>query len=136
MKKILALIGLIFVISSCSVNDNEEKKVHYELLPVDSVEMPTEFYVNVENEIIIKYLKPTSCHGFNGFYYEKDGFTRTVGVQSFVIEQDNCTALTNVISEQILKFKPLAAGTYLFKFWKGKDTNGNDVFDETSVVVP
>jgi hypothetical protein len=119
---------------SCSTETNEPN-VHYELLPVDSVVMPTEFYVNVENEITVSYLKPTSCHGFDGFYYKKNDFTRTVAIQSYVIEQDNCMNLTAAFSERVLKFKPTEIGTYVFKFWKGKDINGDDVFEELSVDV-
>lgn len=134
MKKIVALIGVFLMLISCST-ETDEPKVHYEVLPIDSVVMPTDFYVNVENEIIINFLRPTSCHGFDGFLYEKDGFTRTVAVQAFVVEQENCTVLTNAMSEQTLKFKPTEIGTYLFKFWKGKDTNGNDIFEEISIDV-
>ena len=134
MKKIAALIGIFLLVISCSTESNEQT-IHYEVLPVDSVIMPTEFYVDVENEITVKFLRPTVCHGFDGFYYEKDGFTRTVAIQSFVFEQGNCSETVTELSSQILKFNPTETGTYLFKFWKGKDTAGQDVFEEFSIVV-
>lgn len=135
MKKIVALIGIFLLTISCSTETESDPNVHYELLAVDSVIMPTDFYVNVDNEIIIKFLKPSSCHSFDGFYYEKDGFTRTVAIQSFVVELPNCTTLTGEIVGKMLKFKPTETGTYLFKFWKGKNTSGDDVFEEISVEV-
>lgn len=135
MKKLIALFSVFFIVVSCSFEDKNDTSVHFELLPIESVEMPADFYAGTENEIIIKFLRPTSCHGFDGFYYEKDEFTRTVAVQSFVLEQSGCTALTNQILEQTLKFKPSDPGTYLFKFWKGKDSNGDDIFEEISVDV-
>ncbi len=128
------LIGIFLLVISCTP-ESDEPEFHYELLPVESVDMPTELYVNTENQIVIHYLKPTSCHGFNGFYYDKDEFTRIIAIQSYVLEQDNCTPLTNQIVEKTLKFKPTETGTYLFKFWKGKDTNGDDIFEEISVDV-
>ena len=134
MKKIVALIGIFMLMISCSTND-DQPNVHFELLPVESVVMPAEFYANTENEIKISYLQPTSCHGFDGFYYDKVDTTRTVAIQSFVLEQSNCTTLTNEIKEKSLMFKPLDPGTYLFKFWKGKDSNGEDIFEEYSIVV-
>jgi hypothetical protein len=36
---------------------------------------------------------------------------------------------------QILNFKPTEAGTYILKFWKGKDANGVNTYEEFSVVV-
>lgn len=134
MKKILALIGIFLLVISCSP-ESDEPNVHFELLPIESVVMPTEFNVNTENEIVIKFFRPTTCHGFNGYYYEKDDFTRTIAVESYVIEKEGCVALTNQELEQTLKFKPTETGTYLFKFWKGKDANGVNIFEEISVVV-
>lgn len=135
MKKLITLLSVFFIVVSCSFEDKNDTSVHFELLPVESVEMPVDFYADTDNEIIVHFLRPTSCHGFDGFYYEKDEFTRTVAVQSFVLEQSNCTTLTNQVLEQPLKFRPTDPGTYLFKFWKGKDTNGDDVFEEISVDV-
>ena len=134
MKKIAALIGIFLLVISCSTESNEQT-IHYEVLPVDSVIMPTEFYVDVENEITVKFLRPTVCHGFDGFYYEKDGFTRTVAIQSFVLDQSNCAESTTEAAAQLLKFKPTEVGTYLFKFWKGRDSAGADIFEEYSIVV-
>lgn len=135
MKKIIALFCVFLMFSSCAL-DEDNRSIHFELLPVDSVIMPAEFHANTENNIIIKFLRPTSCHGFDSFYYEKDGFTRTVAIQSFVLEENNgCTPLTNNILEQTLRFTPIETGTYTFKFWKGKDSNGDNIFEEIVIDV-
>ena len=116
--------------------ENNNRNVYFELLPVDSVIMPAEFHVNTENLIVIKFLRPTSCHAFDSFYYVKDGFTRTVAVQSYVVEENGgCTTLTNQIAEQTLRFQPTETGTYTFKFWKGKDSNGANIFEEITIDV-
>ena len=134
MKKIAALIGVFLLIISCSP-ENDQAKIHFELLPIESVVLPVNFTVNNINEIEINFLRPTSCHGFDGFLYEKNDFTRTIALQSYVLEKDNCAALTNEIVTQKLNFKPLETGIYLLRFWKGKDTNGVDIFEEISVDV-
>lgn len=135
MKKLIALFCVFMFVSSCSL-DSDNKSIHFEILPVDSVILPAEFHVNTENNIVIKFLRPTSCHGFDGFYYEKDGFTRTVAIQSFVlIENNGCTTLNNQILEQTLRFTPIETGTYTFKFWKGKDANGENIFEEHVIEV-
>lgn len=130
MKKLIALFTLFFAVTACDLESDNEN-IYFELLPVDSVIMPAEFHVNTENNITVKFLRPTSCHGFDSFYYAKDEFTRTVAIQSVVIVGNNgCTTLTNEVSEQILQFKPIETGTYTFKFWKGKDSNGENIFEE------
>ncbi|WP_329806784.1 hypothetical protein [Flavobacterium facile] len=135
MKKIVALIGIFLLSISCSVDDNSPK-LHYELLKIDSVELPTDFIINEENDIQINFIRPSNCYGFDGFYYEKNEFTRTVAVQGIVFDRDNCTPLSNPISSQTLHFTPTVSGTYTFKFWKGKDANNVDIFEEISIVVP
>jgi hypothetical protein len=134
MKKIIALI-CIFVLSISCIKESNNPRVYFDLLPVHSVVLPTSFTANTSNEIEVKYLKPTSCHGFNGFNYTKDANTRTIAIQNYILDEGGCLPLTNQMVTQILNFKPTEVGTYLLKFWKGKDANGVNIYEEYSVVV-
>ena len=129
MKKIVALIGLFLLVISCST-DVEEQKISYELVPVQNVTLPDTIAIGEENNINIEYFKPTTCHGFDGFLYEKDEFVRTIAVQNYVYQNAGCQPLTNEVKIETLKFQPTVLGTYTFKFWQGKDTAGNDIFLE------
>ncbi len=129
MKKIAALIGIFLLVISCST-DNDEPNVNYELVPIQNVIIGDELYFGDENIITIQYLRPSTCHGFNGFVYEKDDFTRTIGVQNYVVENADCQAVTGEVIEKDFIFQPTATGTYTFKFWQGKDANGDNIFLE------
>jgi hypothetical protein len=134
MKKLIALI-CIFVLSISCTQEPDGPRVHLELLKVESVVLPTTFTSNTVNEIEVTYSRPSSCHGFEGFYYTRDGFNRTIAVLNYVIEEQGCLPLLNQLQTKILRFKPATAGTYLLKFWKGKDANGVNLYEEFSVVV-
>ena len=129
MKKIVALIGLFLLVISCNP-ETDEPNVRYELVPIDNVVIPDELYFGEENIITIEYSRPTTCHGFNGFLYEKEDFTRTIGVQNYVVENPDCQVVTGEVIEKDFVFQPTATGTYTFKFWQGKDSNGDNVFLE------
>jgi len=129
MKKILILLVSFLILSSCS-SEVETQETTIELVPVVSVEMPDNFITGEENQIIVRYNRPTNCHGFDGFYYEKDGNTRTVAVQNYFYNNGNCQNLTNDLKEEIMKFYPPNTGSFTFKFWQGKDSNGNDIYLE------
>ena len=129
MKKIVALIGVFLLIISCNTDDDKQD-VRYELLPVENVVIPDTLFLGGENLITIKYLQPTTCHEFRGFYYEKNGLTRTVAVETSVTETNNCQNVSALLVEKELKVVPIEAGTYTFKFWQGKDGAGNNVFLE------
>jgi hypothetical protein len=134
MKKLIALICIIVLSISCT-QEPDGPRVHFELLKVESVVLPTTFTVNTVNEIEVTYSRPSSCHGFEGFYYTRDGFNRTIAVLNYVIEEQGCLPLLNQLQTKILRFKPASTGTYLLKFWKGKDANGVNLYEEFSVVV-
>ena len=134
MKKLIALICIIVLSISCT-QEPDGPRVHFELLKVESVVLPTTFTVNTVNEIEVTYSRPSSCHGFEGFYYNRDGFNRTIAVLNYVIEEQGCLPLLNQLQTKILRFKPATTGTYLLKFWKGKDANGVNLYEEFSVVV-
>lgn len=130
MKKYLYILALVFLSFSCSDRDRDED-VRYtlELQPVAVITIPATFEVGVSSDITLSYNRKTSCHGFNQFYYAKAGLTRTVAIEDFVLQKNDCSTLTNATKLVTLKFKPTTAGMYTFKFFKGKDSAGVDIFE-------
>lgn len=129
MKKILAFICVFMLTISCS-DEESTPPVRYVLVPIQNVEIPEVMYVETSYNIGVEYVRLSTCHGFDGFYYQKNGFTRTISVQNFVVEKPDCLPLVNQVYSENMMFQPTEPGTYLFKFWKGKDDSGNDVFLE------
>lgn len=130
MKKIIALICVFILTISCSVEEEGTPPIHYVLVPIQNVEIPEAMNVGTSYTIVMEYIIPSTCHGFDGFYYQTEGFTRTVSIQNFVVEKPDCQPLMNQIYSENMSFQPTEPGTYVFKFWKGKDSSGNDVFLE------
>jgi hypothetical protein len=127
MKKIAFLLLLVLTSISCT-KEPDGPRVHLELMPISNVSIPDTIYAFENNNINIQYNRPSTCYGFDGFYYEKLDLTRTIAVQNYVIEDQPCTTLTNETREETLVFHPTQIGDYTFKFWQGKDANGNDIF--------
>ena len=71
MKKIFFLLLIAISVTSCSVDD-DVNDFYYEILPVESVEIPEEFVLGQTYEITVTYLRPTTCHVFNNFYYDSE----------------------------------------------------------------
>jgi len=136
MKRILILFGLVFLLNSCSMDD-DSINYHYEILPVDSYEIPESFEFGQTYTIKIYYKLPTTCHVFDGFYYNSYLNTRTVAVQSVVVNQSNCVEIDvdEPALQNTFEFNVVYNETYLFKFYKGKDENGNEIFEEVEIPV-
>lgn len=136
MKRILFLVSLVFLLNSCSVDD-DSIAYYYEILPVDSYEMPETFVFGETYPIKVYYKRPTTCHGFDGFYFKPELNTRTIGIQSIVVGQSDCVSIDESTPAQYatLNFSVAYHETYLFRFYKGQDENGEDIFEEVEVPV-
>ncbi|WP_372754787.1 hypothetical protein [Mariniflexile sp.] len=128
MKKLIALgLALIFA-TSCSLDNDNSVNYSFEVLPIESVDIPTEFTLGETYPITVTYLKPTACHYFKEFYYHKNLNERTVAPITIVYDNDNCETLENVSEEATFNFIVTSNGSYIFKFWQGEDDNGEDQY--------
>ncbi|WP_246040907.1 hypothetical protein [Flavivirga rizhaonensis] len=118
-------MALLFV--SCSIDD-DGPNFSFEILPVESVEIPDEFTLGETYPITVSYLRPTTCHTFKEFYYLKENNQRTVAPINYLFEKDDCETLDNELVESTFNFIVTGNGSYIFKFWQGEDTDGEDQF--------
>jgi len=126
MRKLL-VICLALILASCSV-DNDGLNYSSEALPVESVDIPTEFVIGETYPITVSYLKPSNCHAFREFYYLKNNNERIVAPINYVFEKNNCETLENELVENTFNFVVTSNGSYIFKFWQGEDVDGEDQY--------
>lgn len=135
MKKVLVVLGFlsIFAFSSCSVEDDLE--LRFEPLRVTDVNFPADLEANETYKVDVTYVRPSSCHYFEGFDYESTGETQTtVFLIASVLDEQPCQEL-HVEAETSFDFNPENGGVYIFRFWQGKDENGNDIYYTIDVLV-
>jgi hypothetical protein len=132
MKKIFLLLSFLLVLSSCDI---EGESVSVVVLPVESVEIPTEFELGETYPITMRYFRPSNCHSPYGIYYEKDLNVRICAINNLKTSGGNCNTLTNILVEETFNFQVTNTGNYIFKFWTGKDSEGNDTFLEYDIPV-
>ena len=135
MKKLALLFLLITALSGCSIDDNNQNKYTYEVLAIDSYTVPANFKLGNTYEIKLKYQRPTSCHLYHGIYYSKDLNVRTIAIQSAVQTGQICEQSLPPLSDASFNFYVTSTGSYIFKFYKGKDTAGKDIFEEVEIPV-
>lgn len=126
MKKLIFLCAVLFSLTSCSVDDSNE--FYNEILPIESVNIPEEFVLGKIYPITVKYIRPAGCYTFYDFYYTRDLNQRTVAVVNSVFPNQNCGLTEEAETEATFNFKVTNNGTYIFKFWQGKDESGTDLY--------
>lgn len=133
MKKIIFLIAVLFLFNSCSPDDGNNYL--FELVPVQSVDIPTEFTLGQTYTIRMYYSKPTTCYSYSNLYYEKDLNVRSIAIENAVLQGGNCQETPNDTSECSFNFLVTSNGSYIFRFYQGKNANGENIFLEYEVPV-
>lgn len=128
MKKVIFIFSLLLLMA-CSSED--EFQLH--ILTIDEAVTPTSLNAGDVDFITVKYTLPNPCYHFYNLYYEYEGTSRIVAIRALEDLSTTCSQVT-VQEEYTFPVQVLQTEDYTFKFWKGKDSNGEDIFEE--VVVP
>ena len=135
MKKILVFIGFVLTLAVSSCSNDDELDLRFEPLRVTDVNFPEEVHVLEAYQVDVTYLRPSSCHYFEGFDYENTGENETtVFLIASVFNDQPCQEL-NVELETSFEFKPEEAGNYTFRFWQGKNADDEDIYYSVDVLV-
>jgi hypothetical protein len=123
MKRLVVFCLTLMLFASCSVDD-DSTSFSFEVLPVESVDIPDEFELGETYPITVSYLRPSTCHGFKEFYYLKENNERTVAPITYVFDNNDCETLEDKLVEATFNFIVTSNGSYIFKFWQGEGTDG------------
>ena len=123
MKNLLILCLTLILCASCSIDD-DSTSYSFEVLPVESVDIPDEFELGETYPITVSYFRPSTCHAFREFYYLKENNERTVAPITYVFDNNDCETLEDNLVEATFNFRVTSNGSYIFKFWQGDGTDG------------
>lgn len=137
MKRFKCLLGiLLFGNLAVSCLDDEPVETYvYKYSAIDSIAIDTIMPVNKVTKIHTYFKTDKSCQYFYNYDYNIVGNERTVAV--ILAEDDDSSKCNDIIAnhERTLNFLPERPGDYTFRFWNGKDNNGNDKFIITKVTI-
>ena len=135
MKRLVIYFLMLSSLLSCNVSDDDAIRIQYEILPVESYILPDEFELGEVYEIMLSYVRPTTCHAYHDIYYVSESNERTIAIVNKVfVDNNNCEDITSEL-ETSFSFQALNTGSYIFKFWQGTDANGNDEYITVEVPV-
>lgn len=122
-----------FAFNSCDLND-DDVNFHFVPLQIVSADVPDSFVVNETYTITVTYIIPDGCTYFEGFDFAKPELTtrEVVVIGSQRTDQEACTAMAQE-RESTFDFIVVHDEAYLFKFWQGKDENGEQQYLEIEV---
>ena len=133
MRKIfvsfLVVVLTLFGISSCSINDDGEENFYFETLEAINADFPETFKQGDVYRIKVTFVRPTSCHFFEGFEFIKNDETeRTIFGVATAFSGNDCQNLDDGTIENFFDFEVLYSDTYTFKLWTGQNNNGEDEY--------
>ena len=134
VKKILVSIFVLITLLSCSLNDDDvNSNLTLKTLPIKEAIVPESFDFGQRHQITVFFDLPDECHSFYNLFYKHEGTSRIVAVNSLVNNTASCT-LAIIEKEFTFTVEATQQEDYTFKFWKGTDSNGDDIFED--VIVP
>lgn len=127
MRKIIFTLSLLFIFSGCSVDDEPTPRLVYELVPIVSTNLPEEFTAGESYDLKFTYQLPTPCHNFTGINVEDINGAYGIGVVAYYDANNECAEVTRT-AEAGIKFIAEEEDFYIFKFWQGRNEQGEDQF--------
>ena len=121
---IMTFIGIV-TLTSCELPE-EGLRVSYEVVAIDSVQMPTVFSFGETYDIPVYYKKPTDCHVFEGFNVTAQLNVRNISTVLARLDSSGECFEDNLREEQSLRFTAASNGSYVFRFFNGFDPNSNE----------
>ena len=137
MKQFLLLLTVLFMLTSCSMEEGDRPNFDIVFIGTDSIAAPAYVTPGTTYPIKMYYKKPNACYDVNGLYSNAVGDVLTLGIQGIYIEDANCKSIDTAVEEQIYSFACPATRTdsYTFKFYQGNDAQGNQQFLEVKIPV-
>lgn len=137
MKYIFKLclpVFMVFSLISCNDRLEGDEIVNTDPVKIDSVKIAQDTMDLYTTQTIKTYSNfSAQCEGFYGYDYQhKAPLERQVISYKFK-SSSGCGELVTKASQ--INFRPQATGTYLFKFWTGKDAAGANTWIERTIVV-
>ena len=127
MKRLSLLLLFGYLMLGCSKDDSES--LNQELVSTVSVNIPDSLKTGQAYEFDVLYKKTTNCHYFSGFDVSKNRNTIVVGVvNNYSSAINNCSTNGNLQETAKLNFVVEREDFYIFKFWQGKSSVGEDIF--------
>ena len=137
MKRIAFLLVLIVLgFSSCLDDNNDSIPFYYELIPIEAVDIPSQFNSGETYTITTSYYRPSDCHSFSGYEYDRIGNERTVSVVNVVLDRVDCQDLEQLdLIDATFDFFVGNESSYTFRFWNGRNEQGENQFITVEVPV-
>ncbi|MGB0895979.1 MAG: hypothetical protein ACPGU9_02440 [Flavobacteriaceae bacterium] len=136
MKLINKIVFIIMILSLASCSVDEGESYGYEILPIESIDLPHEFILGEEYFIDYTFKLPTDCHRYYDVFFNAENENRTVAATSIVYDRSNCQELLeNNMVVGTFKFTAIYEQTYVFHIWKGQDEQGEDIYEIINVPI-
>lgn len=134
MRKIILLCTSFLLLCSCLDDSNDlAVDIAFELIPIEEYTIEDSFTFGEKATIKLKYSLPNGCYYFDNVYVEEQNDGTILAIRTVTDFSSSCTQA--VIEEEYdYEINVDQTEDYIFKFYKGQDSNGNAIFEE--VVVP
>ena len=134
MFKSIFAAFVVFSLASCNDRLEGDEILSTEPVKIDSVKIAQDTMDIYTTQTIKTYSQfSTQCEGFYGYDYQHVAPLERKVISYKFKTSASCDEMATRTSQ--INFRPQETGTYLFKFWTGKDAAGANTWVERTIVV-
>ena len=134
MFKSIFAAFVVFSLASCNDRLEGDEILSTEPVKIDSVKIAQDTMDIYTTQTIKTYSQfSTQCEGFYGYDYQHIAPLERKVISYKFKTSASCGEMATRTSQ--INFRPQETGTYLFKFWTGKDAAGANTWVERTIVV-
>ncbi|MDX1470712.1 MAG: hypothetical protein R3213_04385 [Flavobacteriaceae bacterium] len=136
MKRLFVVLYIGLLTVGCSVDSASNEPAYQTMfMPISEVELPESFVFGQSYNIKVYYNVPSNCYSFSNFFFQDEDNIKTIAVINSVLTNVMCETYTNVTDVASFDLRIDRNESYIFKFWKGKNVNGEDDYYVVEVPV-
>ena len=134
MFKSIFAAFVVFSLASCNDRLEGDEILSTEPVNIDRVKIAQDTMDIYTTQTIKTYSQfSTQCEGFYGYDYQHVAPLERKVISYKFKTSASCGEMATRTSQ--INFRPQETGTYLFKFWTGKDAAGANIWIEKNIVV-
>lgn len=138
MKRLhFLLFAIVLLFGACSFDD-DGVNFHYVPLEIVNADLPESFDFGRTYTISVDIFRPDDCTLTDTFdvrrFATDSTNVRTVTAIGILLDKDDCTPVDQEIQDSF-EFDVRYTNPYIFRFYSGKDENGDSQFIEMEVPV-
>ncbi len=131
MIRIFTILLTVTLVSACNLDVSDD--FYFEKVAAYNIQTPSNLHLDENCEFTFEYHLPNGCYSFSDIeFLAVNDSVRVITPFAKVQNNVNCTQAI-IDGSYTFRFRPSTPKTYIFKFWTGINSQGQNQYEEYEI---